>query len=77
MVGVVTENENIDESDDPPACEVPACVLITCARFVSVFDSFFLSLIIRQSIFQCPTSLQKAHWFFFRSLNPDLDFDLP
>ena len=45
------ENENIDESEsDPPAYEVPACVLITCMRFASVFDSL-LSLILRQLIF--------------------------
>jgi len=37
----VTENENIDESEfDPLACEVPAYVLTTCARFSSGFDSF-------------------------------------
>ena len=36
-IGVVTENENIDESkSNPLACEVPlACVLTTCARFAS------------------------------------------
>jgi len=69
------KNKNTDESEsDPLAFEVTACVLITCVRFVSVFDS--LSLILGQSIFQCPISLQKAHWFFFRSLKPDLNLDL-
>jgi len=48
IVGVVTEKENIDESEsDPSTCEVLAWVLITCARFASVFDSFFLSLAFR------------------------------
>jgi len=35
----------------------------------------FLSLILGQSTFHYPNSLQKTHWFFFRSLNPDLDFN--
>jgi len=35
----VTENENIDKSEsDPPACEIPPCVLATYARFASSFD---------------------------------------
>ena len=58
------ENENIDESDsESPSYEVPACVPITCARFASVFHSFFLSLIFGQSTFQCPNSLQKGTGF--------------
>jgi len=80
MVRVVTENENTEESEsDPSTCEVrPDWVLIICVRFASVFDSFpsILSLILGQSSFHFPNSLQKAHWFFFRSLNPGLDFDL-
>jgi len=76
---VVTEKENTDESEsDPPACKVLTdWVLITLARFASVFDSLFLYLILEQSTFQCPNSLQKAYWFFFRSPKPGLDFDLP
>jgi len=71
-----TENKNTDESDsDPPTREVPVCILTTYTRFASGFDS--LSLILRQSTFQCPNSLQKAYWFFFRSLKSALDFDLP
>ena len=50
MVGVVTENENTDESEsDPSICEVQHdWVSITCVRFASVFDSFhlFFSLIL-------------------------------
>jgi len=61
----VTENENTDESESNPSTyEVqPDWVLIICVRFALVFDSLplFLSLILRQSTFQCPTSLQKAH----------------
>ena len=58
MVGVVTENENTDESEsDPSTCEVqPDWALITCIRFALAFDSFtlFLSLILGQSSFHCP-----------------------
>jgi len=71
------KKEKTDESEsNPPACEVPACVLITCLRFASVSNSFFLLLILRESTFQCPISLQKAHWFIFRSLKPGLNLDL-
>jgi len=49
----VTEKENTAESEsDPSACEVlPEWVLITCARFASVFDFLFLFLILGQSNF--------------------------
>jgi len=54
-------NENIDEFEfDPSTYEVlPDWVLITYVRFASVFDSFFLflSLILGQSTFQCPSYL--------------------
>jgi len=74
----VTENHSTDEFEsDPPAYEVLLdCVLTICARFTSIFYSF-LSLILGQSTFQCPNFLQKAHWFFFKSLKSRLDFDLP
>jgi len=49
----MTEKENTDESkSDPPACEVlPDWALITLARFASVFNSLFLTLIVGQSTF--------------------------
>ena len=45
MVGVVTENENIDESEsDPFTCEVQSdLVLITCVRFALVFTPYSYS----------------------------------
>ena len=35
-------------------------------------QSSFLPLAFGHLAFQCPNSLHKAHWFFFRFLKPDL-----
>ena len=56
-------------------CEVPPCVLATCAWFSLGFDSF-LSLIHKQSTFQCH-NFAEGILVLLQSLKSTLDFDFP